>query len=79
MDLIKIAVSYQIEVIRKGLNQTEVKSKSENEAIIDKQGKQIQELEREVGCLKQTLTNKVNWFEFQLSKMHNLMLKQEIK
>lgn len=79
MDLIKIAVSYQIEVIRKGLNQTEVKSKSENEAIIDKQGKQIQELEHEVGCLKQTLTNKVNWLEFQLNKMHNLMLKQEIK
>ncbi|CAH3107006.1 unnamed protein product [Pocillopora meandrina] len=55
MDLMKIVVSYQMEVTRKDSNQIEVKSKGENESLIDRKEKQIEQLESEVGALKQTV------------------------
>ena len=82
MDLMKIVVSYQMEVTRKDSNQIEVKSKGENESLVDRKEKQIELLESEVGALKQTvceLSSHMNCLELQQKKMHSLVLKQEIK
>lgn len=82
MDLMKIVVSYQMEVTRKDSNQIEVKSKGENESLIDRKEKQIEQLESEVDALKQTvceLSSHMNCLELQQKKMHSLVLKQEIK
>lgn len=51
----KIVVSYQMEVTRKDSNQIEVKSKGENESLVDRKEKQIEQLESEVGALKHLL------------------------
>ena len=78
----KIVVSYQMEVTRKDSNQIEVKSKGENESLIDRKEKQIEQLESEVDALKQTvceLSSHMNCLELQQKKMHSLVLKQEIK
>lgn len=78
----KIVVSYQMEVTRKDSNQIEVKSKGENESLVDRKEKQIEQLESEVGALKQTvyeLSSQVNCLELQQKEMHSLVLKQEIK
>lgn len=82
MDLMKIVVSYQMEVTRKDSNQIEVKSKGENESLVDRKEKQIEQLESEVGALKQTvceLSSQVNCLELQQKEMHSLVLKHEIK
>ena len=82
MVLMKIVVSYQMEVTRKDSNQIEVKSKGENESLVDKREKKIGLLESEVGALKQTvfeIFSQVNHLELQQKEMHNLILKQEIK
>ena len=82
MDLMKIVVSYQMEVTRKDSNQIEVKSKGENESLVDRKEKQIELLESEVGALKQTvceLSSHMNCLELRQKKMHSLVLKQEIK
>lgn len=82
MDLMKIVVSYQLEVTRKDSNQIEVKSKGENESLVDRKEKQIELLESEVGALKQTvceLSSHMNCLELRQKKMHSLVLKQEIK
>ena len=82
MVLMKIVVSYQMEVTRKDSNQIEVKSKGENESLVDKREKKIGLLESEVGALKQTvfeIFNQVNRLELQQKEMHNMILKQEIK
>lgn len=82
MDLMKIVVSYQMEVTRKDSNQIKVKSKGENESLVDRKEKQIEQLESEVGALKQTvceLCSQVNCLELQQKEMHSLVLKQEIK
>ena len=82
MDLMKIVVSYQLEVTRKDSNQIEVKSKGENESLVDKREKKIGLLESEVGALKQTvfeIFSQVNRLELQQKEMHNMILKQEIK
>ena len=82
MDLMKIVVSYQMEVTRKDSNQIEVKSKGENESLVDRKEKQIEQLESEVGTLKQTvceLSSQVNCLELQQKEMHSLVLKHEIK
>ena len=78
----KIVVSYQMEVTRKDSNQIEVKSKGENESLVDKREKKIGLLESEVGALKQTvfeIFSQVNRLELQQKEMHNMILKQEIK
>ena len=78
----KIVVSYQMEVTRKDSNQIEVKSKGENESLVDRKEKQIELLESEVGALKQTvceLSSHMNCLELRQKKMHSLVLKQEIK
>ena len=78
----KIVVSYQMEVTRKDSNQIEVKSKGENESLVDKREKKIGLLESEVGALKQTvfeIFSQVNHLELQQKEMHNMILKQEIK
>ena len=82
MVLMKIVVSYQMEVTRKDSNQIEVKSKGENESLVDKREKKIGLLESEVGALKQTvfeIFSQVNRLELQQKEMHNMILKQEIK
>ena len=82
MVLMKIVVSYQMEVTRKDSNQIEVKSKGENESLVDKREKKIGLLESEVGALKQTvfeIFSQVNHLELQQKEMHNMILKQEIK
>ena len=82
MDLMKIVVSYQMEVTRKDSNQIEFKSKGENESLVDRKEKQIEQLESEVGALKQTiceLSSHMNCLELQQKKMHSLVLKKEIK
>ena len=71
-----------MEVTRKDSNQIEVKSKGENESLVDKREKKIGLLESEVGALKQTvfeIFSQVNHLELQQKEMHNLILKQEIK
>lgn len=71
-----------MEVTRKDSNQIEVKSKGENESLVDRKEKQIEQLESEVGALKQTvceLSSHMNCLELRQKKMHSLVLKQEIK
>ena len=71
-----------MEVTRKDSNQIEVKSKGENESLVDKREKKIGLLESEVGALKQTvfeIFSQVNHLELQQKEMHNMILKQEIK
>ena len=71
-----------MEVTRKDSNQIEVKSKGENESLVDKREKKIELLESEVGALKQTvfeIFSQVNHLELQQKEMHNMILKQEIK